>query len=289
MIENLKWDDFKVILAIAEEKVLKKAALKLSFSYPTIYRRLAEIENKCGVKLFHRENNSYVPTLAGLELVRSAKEIEKQVLYAQRKLYSANESFSGSLTVTTTDTLLYGLLGDVIHDFNCKYKELNISIIVSNKLMSLEARDADIAFRPVVSPNETLIGKRIFSINQAVYVSQESKHTDWLEKDIPWIAPNAEMQYPLLSEWFNKNNLLHNRLLKSNSILMDFFMVSNYDYAAVLPTYLEKRGAGIKRISPIIPELSTYMWGLMHTDLRTSQAVTELLNYVRTSCQDGTE
>lgn len=289
MIENLKWDDFKVVLAIAEEKVLKKAAAKLHFSHPTIYRRLAEIEARCGVKLFHRDNNNaYVPTLAGLELVRSAKEIEKQVLYAERKIFSANEKFSGNLTITTTDTLMYGLLGDIIHDFNCKYTALDISVIVSNKLMSLEARDADIAFRPVVSPNETLIGKKILPINQAVYVAQESQFTDWLETDIPWISPNTEMQYPLLSEWFSKNNLLNNRLLKSNSILMDYFMVSNYDYAAVLPTYLEKRG-GIKRISPIIPELSTYMWGLMHTDLRTSQTVTEFLNYVRSCCKDVSE
>ncbi|QNI02140.1 LysR family transcriptional regulator [Halomonas sp. SH5A2] len=286
MIENLKWDDFKVVLAIAEEKTLKKAATKLHFSHPTIYRRLAETETRCGVKLFHRDDsNAYVPTLAGLELVRSAKEIEKQVLYAERKIFSANEKFSGNLTITTTDTLMYGLLGDIIHDFNCKYTALDISVIVSNKLMSLEARDADIAFRPVVSPNETLIGKKILPINQAVYVSQESRFSDWLEKDIPWIAPNTEMQYPLLSEWFSKNNLLNNRLLKSNSILMDYFMVSNYDYAAVLPTYLENRG-GIKRISPIIPELSTYMWGLMHTDLRTSQTVTEFLNYVRSCCKD---
>jgi|GEM_PF-3573797 len=286
MIETLKWDDFKVVLAIAEEKNLKKAANKLHFSHPTIYRRLAAIEARCGVKLFHRDdNNAYVPTLAGLELVRSAKEIEKQVLYAERKIFSANEKFSGNLTITTTDTLMYGLLGDILHDFNCKYKALDISVIVSNKLMSLEARDADIAFRPVVSPNETLIGKKILPINQAVYVSQESQFTDWLDKDIPWIAPNTEMQYPLLNEWFSKNNLLNNRLLKSKSILMDYFMVSNYDYAAVLPTYLEKRG-GIKRISPLIPELSTYMWGLMHTDLRTSQTVTKFLNYVRSCCED---
>lgn len=156
------------------------------------------------------------------------------------------KKLSGNLTVTTTDTLMYGLLGNIIHDFNCKYKELNVSVIVSNKLMSLEARDADIAFRPVVNPNETLIGKKILPIDQAVYVSQESKHTDWLENDISWIAPNTEMHYPLLSEWFAKNNLLNNRLLKSNSILMDYFMVANYDYAAVLPTYLEKEGAGIK-------------------------------------------
>lgn len=289
MIENLKWDDFKVVLAIAEEKALKSAASKLHVSQPTIYRRLADIESRCGVKLFHRENNAYVPTLAGLELVRSAKEIEKQVLYAQRKLYSAKETLSGNLTVTTTDTLMYGLLGNIIHDFNCKYKELNISVIVSNKLMSLEARDADIAFRPVVNPNETLIGKKILPIDQAVYVSQESTHTDWIGNDISWIAPNTEMHYPLLSEWFSKNNLLNNRVLKSNSILMDYFMVANYDYAAVLPTYLEKEGAGIKRISPIIPELSTTMWGLMHTDLRTSQTVTEFLNYVRSCCKDHAE
>lgn len=205
-------------------RVLRKAASKPHVIQPTIYMRLAEIEGRCGVKLFHRENNAYVPTLAGLELVRSAKEIEKQALYAQRKLYSAKETLSGNLTVTTTDTLMYGLLGNIIQDFNCKHKELNISVIVSNKLMSLESRDADIAFRPVVNPNETHIGKKILTINQAVYVSQESKHTDWPESDISWISPNSAMHYPLLNEWFSKSNLLNNKLLKSNSILMDYFM-----------------------------------------------------------------
>ena len=38
-----------------------------------------------------------------------------------------------------------------LHDFNGNYKALDISVIVSNKLMILEAPRADIAFRPVVS------------------------------------------------------------------------------------------------------------------------------------------
>lgn len=286
MIENLRWDDFKIILAIADEKNLKKAASCLSFSFPTIYRRLYEIERKCGTRLFYRENNIYVATPAGLELVTSAREIEKQVLNAERRIYSAKNELSGRITITTTDTLMYGLLGEVTHRFRKIFDNIEISVIVSNEILSLDTRSADIAFRPVINPDESLIGNKMIGIEQAVYTSVSSACSDWTDDRIEWIAPGEAMHYPLMSKWFSNKNLYARCAMKSNSILMDLFMVSRHGYAAVLPTYLESKDAGIKRISPVIPELSTSMWGLVHTDLRFSPKVNKLLSYTRSYLEE---
>ena len=82
----LAWDDFKLIKAIAEERALPAAAQALGINHSTVFRRLGQIEEALGVKLFERHRSGYVATPAGEEMVQLAGRVDEDITAFTRKL-----------------------------------------------------------------------------------------------------------------------------------------------------------------------------------------------------------
>lgn len=103
---HLQWDDLRVVLAIAEAGTLSGAGRRLGTSHATVFRRLNAIERRLGVALFERSRTGYAATAAGEDLARVASRIQYEVLGAERRVMGRDLRLSGSIRVTTTDTLL---------------------------------------------------------------------------------------------------------------------------------------------------------------------------------------
>ena len=61
----LSWDDFRYVKAIAEERSLAGAAGSLGVNHSTVFRRLAQIEQQLGSRLFERGRAGYALTGCG--------------------------------------------------------------------------------------------------------------------------------------------------------------------------------------------------------------------------------
>ena len=79
---KLQWDDFRLIKAIADAKGLPAAAAALSINHSTIFRRLGQIEQDLGVKLFERHRTGYELTPTGEEMVMVATRLDADVAEA---------------------------------------------------------------------------------------------------------------------------------------------------------------------------------------------------------------
>ena len=169
MNSALVWDDLRLILAVVEAGTLSGAGRWLGLSHATVYRRLNEIEGRLGVKLFHRARMGYTATLAGEEVTAAARRIETEVLDVERRIVGRDLRPSGTVRVTTTDTLLVGLLSPILADFRNAYPDISLEIAISNELFSLSKREADVAVRPSMTPPDTLVGRKTGTIAQAIY------------------------------------------------------------------------------------------------------------------------
>ena len=119
-----------------------------SLSHATVFRRLDGIERRLGVSLFVRGRRGYTPTPAGEDMAATAARIEHEVLGAERRLVGRDLHLSGTLRVTTTDTLLPGLLAPRYWPpFGRMHPDIQLEVAVSNQLYSLTRRDADVAVR----------------------------------------------------------------------------------------------------------------------------------------------
>lgn len=192
MQKEILWDDLKTIMAIARAGSLSGAARRLSVSHATVFRRLGNIEQRLGAKLFERAHTGYTPTPAGEEMAAAAERIDVEVLGVERRVAGQDLRPSGTVRVTTTDTLLIGLLSPIFAAFRAAHPEISLEIAVSNQLFSLTRREADIAIRPSSTPPEMLIGRKIGVIAQAVYGRSEtllSSDNTFVYQAATWVGP----------------------------------------------------------------------------------------------------
>ena len=75
----LSWDDFRHVKAIADRGSLGGAAQALGINHSTAFRRLGQIEQRLGSRLFKRSRAGYSLTPAGEEMVRLAERMEQEV------------------------------------------------------------------------------------------------------------------------------------------------------------------------------------------------------------------
>ena len=268
MESRLDWDELKLVLAIARAGSLAGAARRLGLSHATIFRHLKTLEQTLGVSLFQRHRSRYVATAAGDALAATAAAVETQVLDVEQRLSGQEVALSGMIRVTTTDTLLAGLLAPIFTAFQADYPQIVLEVSVSNAVFSLYQRDADIAIRPGREPNERLAGRRIGSIEQAVYAGATHDNDDPAHAEQRWIGPAADMAYPELAAWMRDNHVAPRCCFFTNTLLATHAAIIAGAGIGVLPRYLGDSDARLRRLQAPIPELATDLWLLIHPDLK---------------------
>ena len=75
----MNWNDLRIFLAIADHGSLSGAARQLAINHSTVFRRLNELEEGLGVRLFERMKQGYQLTPAGERMLIHAREAEQAV------------------------------------------------------------------------------------------------------------------------------------------------------------------------------------------------------------------
>lgn len=289
MNRRLVWDDLWLVLAVVEAGTLSGAGRRLELSHSTVYRRLGEIEKRLGVKLFDRSRAGYAATLAGEEVATAARRIQTEVLDVERRVVGRDLRPSGTVRVTTTDTLLVGLLSPIFSEFRKAYQDISLEIAVSNEIFSLSKREADVAVRPSIAPPETLLGRKIGTIAQAIYGRKDripENGSDLNKRSMSWVGPDERMGYRMLERWMADEELGDNCQYRVDTLFGMFAAVRDGAGLAVLPCYLADGDQRLMRFGEAIPALSTDLWLLTHPDLRRTARIQALLRFLANAVKD---
>ncbi|UYG04523.1 LysR family transcriptional regulator [Halomonas sp. LR3S48] len=278
--QSLHWDDLRVVQAIAETGSLSGAGRRLGTSHATVFRRLNAIEARLGVALFERSRTGYAPTPAGEDLAAVAARVEAEVLGAERRVVGRDLKLSGSIRVTTTDTLLMGLLSPIFADFQRTHPEIVLEVAVSNQLFNLSQRDADVAVRPSLSPPEHLVGRRAGRIAQAAYARADSAAD-------AWVGPDRHLGYAALDAWMAANGANERCRYRVDTMLGMLAAARDGLGSAVLPCYLADAEPALTRIGEPIPELATDLWLLTHPDLRRVTRIRAFMAFLAEALADS--
>ena len=280
--QHIRWDDLRLVLAIERSGSLSGAGRSLSVSHATVFRRLQTIESRLGVRLFERSAIGYTPTPAGEELSVSAGRIEEEVLQAERRVIGQDLRPAGTVRVTTTDTLLAGLLTPICADFHREYPGIELEVAVSHQLFDLSKREADVALRPMPGPHDTLVGRKLGEVAQAAYVSVEHPTTAEDDPDLTnfeWIGPDA-MLSKLLERWMGSHKLDPCVVYRVDTLLGMRDAARAGLGAVALPCYLCDPDPQLVRVGQPIPELQVDLWLLTHPDLKNVARIKVFLDFV---------
>ncbi|KWF16661.1 LysR family transcriptional regulator [Burkholderia pseudomultivorans] len=278
--QRMSWDDLRLVLAVAQAGSLAGAARRLGVSHATVFRRLAALEAGLRVRLFERTRSGYAPTPAGDDVAAAAERIQDEVHGVERRVAGRDVRPSGTVRVTTTDTLLAGLLSPVFAAFRHACPDIALDVSVSNAVFDLSKREADVAIRPSSSPPEWLVGRRIGTIAQAVYATPAWRARG---EDLAWIGPDPRMGYRQLDQWMRARGADDRCAYRVDTLLGLFAAARAGIGAAVLPCYLADGDRDLVRIGERIDELATDLWLLTHPDLRDTARIRAFLSFVATA------
>jgi DNA-binding transcriptional LysR family regulator len=182
--------------ALVRAGTLAEAAQRLGIDASTIFRSVQRIERGLGQRLFERSRSGYRATPLGAQLARHAERIESELAAARSTVQASSDRVSGSVHVTTTDTVLYGLVLPALRDFAALHPALSFELTAANSLASLTKRDADIAVRATRRAPDHLVGKHVGPLRIAVFASRSSgihaSDVDALAR-CDWAAPDASL------------------------------------------------------------------------------------------------
>jgi DNA-binding transcriptional LysR family regulator len=283
--KNLSWDDFRLIKAIADVRSLPAAAALLGINHSTVFRRLGQIEEALGAKLFERHRSGYTLTTPGEEMVALAQRVDDDITAFTRKMAGREIAPAGEVRVTTNDSLLIHLLTPLFVKFRKTYPDLRLDVVLANQELNLSKRDADVAIRATDSPPENLVGRRAATIAWALYGhADDSPDPETLDPeslyDRDWVSLGDNLAM-LKAVRFVREHVPPERIgYKVNTVLGLAEAVEQGLGIGHLPCFIGDARPGLVRIGPLNPDFSAGLWLLTHSDLRQSPRVRVLLDFL---------
>ncbi len=280
--QPLEWNDLHFVLAVCREGSLSGAARELGVNHSTVFRRIAAIEQKLGVRLFERLSTGYVMTEAGEAMLVSGERIDNEVLSLSRKLIGRDLNLSGILRVAVPDALLMKILMPHLSVFSQRYPKIQLELVISNNYLNLTRREADIAVRVTNTPPETAVGRRICTMMTTIYGSTEylARQDDDAIENYIWLMPDENLaQMPI-------NKYLKMKYPKAFVGLRCNTMLGLYEAAVqslgivALPCFLADPDKQLNRILPPVEALNSELWLLTHPDLKLTARIQALMNYL---------
>jgi DNA-binding transcriptional LysR family regulator len=266
----MQWDDLRYVLAVASAGSLAGAARSLGVNHTTVLRRVDAFEKNLGLRLFERLPTGYVLTAGGEELIATARHVDETVTALERKLAGQDLRLSGVVRVTTTDTLMGSILPEILAEFRETHPGIQVEIAVSNLMLNLTKRDADVAIRPANDPPGTLIGRRVAKVAFAIYASPRylAKHRTSKLADHRWIGPDDSLAGTSVAQWMRSQLAQSEIALRADSFLALRQAAQAGLGLAALPCYLGDTASDLVCVHRPIPEMETALWILTHEDLR---------------------
>ena len=173
-MQELSWDDLKVLLACSRHGSTRLAAAALGVSNSTIARRLEVLEAAIEGRLFDRTPDGLLATALCEELLPIAKTVEDTISDGQLRLTGRDALLAGKLKVSIADfNPVNRLLFRSLNEFSKAYPRIQLDVRSSNDKVDLARREADFAIRGLKfeeRPPKDIVGVKLGLLTMGLYV-----------------------------------------------------------------------------------------------------------------------
>src|SRR3984957_15933730 len=145
----IDWDDVRHFLAVARGGSVRAAAQRLGVNHSTVLRRIAQLEERLGARMFEKLPSGYRLTAAGEEVLEFADQMEASSNRLETRVLGRDQSVRGLLRVTLAPPLATHLLMPDFAQFGRLNPEIGREILSISEVANLTNREADVAIRVV--------------------------------------------------------------------------------------------------------------------------------------------
>lgn len=165
------WNDFKVLIALSEAGSVAGAARLLDVDGSTVSRRLAALEDALGVMLIIRGGRDFTITPYGRNALAAAHEMADAIARASNTIRASKQDVAGVVRLSCF-AACSSALADLAPMVKKRRPELDLKILVSNRLVDLMRDEADIGLRVVRPVESDLVFKQTSDCGWGVYAAK---------------------------------------------------------------------------------------------------------------------
>lgn len=279
----MNWDDLKFVLAVRRAHTLAGAGEALGVAHTTVGRRLAALEAELGVRLFDWTPDGLVPTAAGEDLAAVAEGVEGEILAAEGRVVGRDAQLKGALRVGLVD-VLFTCFDDAFLSFVERYPGIELTLAISRDTVSLARREADVVLRLSDAPPETLVGRRVGSLQFGIYAARSLVDTVGEDAPLgafPWIGWDGGPNAAWFESWLAANAPGASTVLRidDRGLLMAHAVRSGVG-VQILPCVLADAFPDLQRIAPLDPLFRRGIWMLTLHELRDNRRIRAFMEHL---------
>lgn len=169
----MDWDKLRIFHAVADAGSLTHAGDVLHLSQSAVSRQIRALEESLNTTLFHRHARGLILTEQGELLFDATQSMYKRVEAATARIRDSEEEVFGKLRVTTTHGFGALWLAPRLAKLYEPYPDLNIELMLEERVLDLPMREADVAIRMKEPSQADLVRKRLMSIRMRLYASPD--------------------------------------------------------------------------------------------------------------------
>jgi DNA-binding transcriptional LysR family regulator len=164
-------EGMSTFVAAVEAGSLSAAARQLNTPLATVSRKISELESHLRTKLLNRSSRKLVLTDAGSSYVAACKRILADVTETERAASGEYTAPTGELIVTGPIALGRTCLIPILADFLKAYPDIDVSLILNNRVLSLVQEQIDVGLRIGALPDSSMMAIRVGEVRLATCAS----------------------------------------------------------------------------------------------------------------------
>lgn len=147
-------NDLLLFAKVVEHGGFSQAGRALGVQKAKLSRRIAQLEERLGVRLIQRTTRSFSVTEAGRDYYRHCQAMMVEAEAAEESVVLSKSEPRGTIRVTCPVTLLHSQVAGMIADYMVLHPQVRILLEASHRRVDLVAEGIDIALRVRAPPLE---------------------------------------------------------------------------------------------------------------------------------------
>lgn len=159
MLKDLR--DVALFNAIADGGTLSEAGRQLGMSLAVVSKRLTQMEQQLGVRLFHRTTRHVSLTDEGLVFAEHAVRLQQALEEIDIALANRQGHASGTLRITAPHSMGQRWLAPILNEFITEHPGVKLQLHLSDRVVDLAASGYDLAIRFGALADSRLVAREL--------------------------------------------------------------------------------------------------------------------------------
>ncbi|MEL6426797.1 MAG: LysR family transcriptional regulator [Pseudomonadota bacterium] len=234
------WDKLRIFHAVADVGSLTHAGEALHLSQSAVSRQIRGLEETLNVTLFHRHARGLILTEQGELLYSATRDMAKRLATAAARIRDSEDEVYGELRVTTSTGFGTLWLAPRLTRLYKRFPNLKINLLLTERVVDLPMREADLAIRLKEPSQADLIRRRLMDVRMRFYASESYIEENGLPETSEELMRHPIVAYSPDAPQVNAGRVWLDPFLSSDHA--SHFTVNNY--FGVLQAVLHGLGIG---------------------------------------------